>query len=135
MSFGKKILDFKEDILKDLDELLKIQSVSSKSQEDASEALKFILKRAEEMGLTTENVDDIAGHAEYGKGDEKIAKSHGHSTNMQAAQVAKDASAKRLLLNHVSARFLGRDIGKMAADAKTIFENTHIVRDLEEVEI
>ena len=35
----------------------------------------------------------------------KIAKSHGHSTNMQAAQVAKDASAKRLLLNHVSARF------------------------------
>ena len=71
----------------------------------------------------------------YGKGDEKIAKSHGHSTNMQAAQVAKDASAKRLLLNHVSARFLGRDIGKMAADAKTIFENTHIVRDLEEVEI
>ena len=48
----------------------------------------------------------------YGKGDEKIAKSHGHSTNMQAAQVAKDASAKRLLLNHVSARFLGRDIGR-----------------------
>lgn len=30
MSFGEKILDYKEDILKDLDELLKIQSVSSK---------------------------------------------------------------------------------------------------------
>ena len=73
MNFGEKILDYKEDILKDLDELLKIQSVSSKSQEDASEALKFILKRAEEMGLTTENVDDIAGHAEYGKGDEIAA--------------------------------------------------------------
>ena len=29
----------------------------------------------------------------YGKGDEKIAKSHGHSTNM-VAQVARDASAK-----------------------------------------
>ena len=26
MSFGEKILDYKEDILKDLDELLKIQS-------------------------------------------------------------------------------------------------------------
>ena len=79
--------------------------------------------------------DVLVHESTYGKGDEKIAKSHGHSTNMQAAQVAKDASAKRLLLNHVSARFLGRDIGKMAADAKTIFENTHIVRDLEEVEI
>ena len=79
--------------------------------------------------------DVLVHESTYGKGDEKIAKSHGHSTNMQAAQVARDASAKRLLLNHVSARFLGRDIGKMAADAKTIFENTHIVRDLEEVEI
>ena len=79
--------------------------------------------------------DVLVHESTYGKGDEKIAKSHGHSTNMQAAQVAKDASAKRLRLNHLSARFLGRDIGKMAADAKTIFENTHIVRDLEEVEI
>ena len=52
-----------------------------------------------------------------------------------STQVAKDASAKRLLLNHVSARFLGRDIGRMAADAQTIFKNTYIVRDLEEVEI
>lgn len=53
--------------------------------------------------------DVLVHESTYGKGDEKIAKSHGHSTNMQAAQVARDASAKRLLLNHVSARFLGRD--------------------------
>ena len=33
----------------------------------------------------------------YGKGDEKIAKKHGHSTNMQAAEVAREAGAKRLL--------------------------------------
>ncbi len=63
----------------------------------------------------------------------KIAKSHGHSTNMQAARVAS-LQLSAFFTNHVSARFLGRDIGKMAADAKTIF-NTHIVRDLEEVEI
>ena len=31
---------------------------------------------------------------------EKIARNHGHSTNMQAAQVAVEAGAKRLLLNH-----------------------------------
>ena len=42
--------------------------------------------------------DVLVHESTYGKGDEKIAKSHGHSTNMQAAQVAKDASAKRLLL-------------------------------------
>ena len=54
---------------------------------------------------------------------------------MQAAQVAKDASAKRLLLITLSARFLGRDIGKMAADAKRFSKTPTSFRDLEEVEI
>lgn len=52
---------------------------------------------------------------------------------MQAAQIARDAGAKRLLLNHVSARFLGRDCRQMEKDAATIFENVKVVRDLEEV--
>ncbi|MGT2907174.1 ribonuclease Z [Streptococcus dentiloxodontae] len=79
--------------------------------------------------------DVLIHESTYGKGDEKLARSHGHSTNIQAAQVAKEASAKCLLLNHVSARFLGRDISQMAADAQDVFKNTHIVRDFEEVKI
>lgn len=77
--------------------------------------------------------DVLVHESTYGKDDEKIAKSHGHSTNMQAAKVAKEASAKRLLLNHISARFLGRDCKKLEADAQTIFENTQLVWDLDEV--
>lgn len=79
--------------------------------------------------------DILVHESTYGKGDEKIARNHGHSTNMQAAEVAKEASAKRLLLNHVSARFLGRDCKQLEADAATIFNHVHVVRDLEEVEI
>ncbi|MEY8699802.1 ribonuclease Z [Streptococcus ferus] len=79
--------------------------------------------------------DVLVHEATYGKGDEKLARNHGHSTNMQAAQVAKQASAKRLLLNHVSARFLAKDISKMRRDAQDIFENTHVVRDLEEIKL
>jgi len=67
--------------------------------------------------------------------DEKIARNHGHSTNLQAAEVAKEAGAKRLLLNHISARFLSKDIGKMRSDASSIFKNVHLVKDLEEVEL
>ncbi len=37
------------------------------------------------------NADVLVHEATYGKGDEKIARKHGHSTNMEAAQVAKDA--------------------------------------------
>ena len=79
--------------------------------------------------------DVLVHEATYGKGDEKMARKHGHSTNMQAAEVAKEAGVKRLLLNHVSARFLSKDISVMRHDASTVFENVHVVRDLEEVEI
>lgn len=79
--------------------------------------------------------DIIVHESTYGKGDESLALSHGHSTNMQAAEVAKKASAKYLLLNHISARFLGRDCRQLEADAATIFENVKVVRDLDEVEI
>lgn len=79
--------------------------------------------------------DVLVHESTYGKGDEKLARSHGHSTNMQAAEVAKEASAKRLLLNHISARFLGRDCQQMERDAATIFPNVHVVKDFEEIEI
>lgn len=81
------------------------------------------------------NADILVHEATYGKGDELIARKHGHSTNMEAAQVAKDAGAKRLLLNHISPRFLSRDISQLRRDASHIFEQVHIVKDLEEVEI
>lgn len=81
------------------------------------------------------NADVLVHESTYGKGDEKIAKKHGHSTNMQAAQVAKDAGAKRLLLNHISPRFLSKDISRMRSDAATLFEPVTIVKDLEEFEL
>ncbi|MFS1663517.1 ribonuclease Z [Streptococcus sp. zg-JUN1979] len=76
--------------------------------------------------------DVLVHESTYGKGDEKIAKAHGHSTNIEAAQVAKAASAKRLLLNHISARFLGRDCRRLQDDARAVFEQTQLVKDLEE---
>ena len=79
--------------------------------------------------------DVLVHESTYGKGDEKLARRHGHSTNMEAAKVAKAASAKKLLLNHISARFLSRDISKMRSDAQEIFEDVHVVRDLEEVKL
>ncbi|MFI3087864.1 ribonuclease Z [Streptococcus sp. 2022WUSS037] len=81
------------------------------------------------------NADVLVHEATYGKGDEKIARKHGHSTNMEAAQVAKDAGVKQLLLNHISPRFLSKDISQLRKDARTIFEQVHIVKDLEEIEL
>ncbi|WP_242257544.1 ribonuclease Z [Streptococcus thoraltensis] len=81
------------------------------------------------------DADVLVHESTYGKGDEQLAKSHGHSTNMQAAQVAKKAGAKRLLLNHISPRFLPRDCRQLERDAAKVFENVKVVFDLDEVEI
>ena len=73
MFFGEKILAYKEDILKDLDELIRIKSVSSSDTETASKALEWILAKAEGMGFVTKKTGGVAGHAEYGEGKELAA--------------------------------------------------------------
>lgn len=81
------------------------------------------------------NADILVHESTYGKGDEVMARKHGHSTNMEAAQVAKEANAKRLLLNHISPRFLAKDVTQLRRDAASVFEAVHVVKDLEEVEV
>lgn len=53
--FGNKILDFKDELLKDLNTLLSFESVDGEKNDECDNALNFILKRAEDFGLTGEN--------------------------------------------------------------------------------
>ncbi len=73
MEFGKMILSYRQELLKDLDALLKIRSVSSSDKKAASQALAYMLQRAEEMGFVTKNIDGLVGHVEYGEGEEIAA--------------------------------------------------------------
>lgn len=67
MSFGKKILDYKEDIIADLTELIAIESISG-YQEQCTPALEWMMKKAESFGLKTKTHENIAGHVELGEG-------------------------------------------------------------------
>mgnify|MGYP000893316812 CR=1 FL=1 len=79
MAFGTEILKYREAILKDLASLVAVPSVRGDAQAgkpfgpEPARALGMMLGRAEEMGLTAKNVDNYAGHAEYGSGDEIAA--------------------------------------------------------------
>ena len=73
MIFGEKIFDYKEEIIRDLNELISIQSVSSTNAEEAEKALDFILSRAKEMGFETKKIGKVAGHAQFGEGQELAA--------------------------------------------------------------
>ncbi len=59
----------KDEFLKDLDEFLKIKSVSAEGSEIPQKALEWILAKAESFGFSVKNIENIAGHAEYGDGD------------------------------------------------------------------
>lgn len=71
---------YREDIIKDIKELVAIPSCAVLGNdpenpfgEEPARALEWILHRAEELGLATENVGNYAGHAEYGEGKEIAA--------------------------------------------------------------
>lgn len=106
MFFGQKILDYKEDILKDLDELIKIESVSSQGSEMPAKALEWILQKAENMGFSTKNINGIAGHAEYGYGDEIAAV----LTHVDVVPAGDGWSVEPFALTEKNGRLYGRGV-------------------------
>ncbi|KPL18304.1 MAG: hypothetical protein AMJ92_08695 [candidate division Zixibacteria bacterium SM23_81] len=61
------------------------------------------------------------------------AQQMGHSTAMQAAQVAKEAGIHQLILSHISQRY--RDDKVLLQEARSVFPRTEMARDLMSIEI
>ncbi len=68
--------------------------------------------------------------------DEEAARAveTGHSTAREAAEVARRAGARRLVLTHISARY-SRDAHELEREAKSVFAKTSIARDGTEIEL
>lgn len=76
---------------------------------------------------------DILVHEATHRADEaQMAHRYYHSTSSQAGQVAKQAQVKCLLANHISARYLGKDISLLQQEMADYFPNSRVVNDLEE---
>lgn len=73
MIFGEKILSYREEILYDLNELLMIPSVSGRNSAEPERALDYLLDKGTAMGFTVKKIGNIAGHIEYGEGEEIAA--------------------------------------------------------------
>ena len=70
------------------------------------------------------NADLLVHEATFAAGLEEKANAYGHSTIMQAAQIAAGAQAGRLAVTHFSSRYDDEAVNAMIADASAVFPNT-----------
>ena len=71
--------------------------------------------------------DALSIEATYLEEEADMAKNYSHLTAKMSAELAKEAEVGKLILTHVSRRYRERDI---YAEAKAVFANTEVARDL-----
>jgi ribonuclease Z len=80
-----------------------------------------------------EGVDLLVCESTYLSSEEKEARAHGHLTARQAATIAKEAGAKRLVLTHFSQRY--GSTKPFLAEAREIHDDVVAVRDGDRVSV
>lgn len=106
MSFGKKILDYKEDILRDLNTLLSFKSISGYNNDECEKALDFILSKADEFGLASKKVARNCGHVQLG-GSGKLC---GVLTHLDVVPEGNGWNSDPFSLTEKDGRYYGRGV-------------------------
>ena len=80
------------------------------------------------------DADLLISESSFGAELERRAKEYKHLTSKQAATIAKKAKVKKLVLTHISQRY-SKNPKKILGEAKKIFKNSILAKDLDVVEI
>ncbi|WP_155285869.1 ribonuclease Z [Lacticaseibacillus zhaodongensis] len=91
-------------------------------------------QNSRELALA-QGVTVLVHESTFAGGEAKLAHQYFHSTNIQAAKLARRAGVGRLLLNHISARYVGAAAKQLQYEARGVFKNTRVVNDFDTINI
>ena len=86
----------------------------------------------EMLRVAAHEADVLVHEATFTDEEHERALQTGHSTARQAAELARDADVRLLVLTHVSTRYAG---GEIRDEARASFERTEVPRDFDSVEV
>jgi ribonuclease Z len=86
-----------------------------------------------EMIELARGADLLIHEATFSHELQERAEEDGHTTAREAAEVAREAGAKRLALVHISSRYF--DPGVLLEEARQVFEDVFVAEDLMEIEL
>ena len=102
----------------------------------AQPGTKFVFvgdaSRTDNLVEYVRGADALVIEATYTTVEADVAQEFGHLTARQAAQLAAEAGARHLILNHISRRYGEREI---LEEARPIFGDTVVARDLDHFQI
>ncbi|MEM1521637.1 MAG: ribonuclease Z [Thermofilaceae archaeon] len=81
------------------------------------------------------DADLLIHEATFSSGHVNEAENSFHSTSVDAAQTAQKASVKFLFLTHFSNRYSEGDLSQLLSEARSIFKETFLARDLLQLEL
>ena len=86
----------------------------------------------DELRIAAHTADVLVHEATFASEETQRARTNGHSTAVQAAEIARDAEVTLLALNHVSTR---HPLGLLRDEARAVFPNTVVPRDFDTIEV
>ena len=94
-------------------------------------------KYTENIVKFAKNADVLISDSTFSSDFEERAGDFKHSTSDQAAQIAKKAGVKKLVLTHISRRYQEKNNSekKLLDDAKKVFKNTILAKDFLEMTV
>ncbi|WP_125766509.1 ribonuclease Z [Lapidilactobacillus wuchangensis] len=88
-------------------------------------------RKTANIELLAADANVLVHESTFGQHESKLAHQYYHSTSTQAAQVAVKSHCQRLILTHISARYLGKGAHQLQTEAQQIFPATRVANDFD----